>query len=652
MSDALRWGNWAAIEVTLKSRFMQNPEWLFILVKDKAGEIVISTDDALTGKDNASYLPQFDIATSKTMTLASDPWEGVQQSIHYQDTEITGNIFHKNEIVGRTGEIIFDAYVKIIRNDKVLGSVRAGFSRRKLEQDIKQLQFFLLTIMILALLISLVLVIAALKNMLHALTELTHEMSKISIIDNPKAFLAQLQSICIDKIKVSTYELKALKKASMRFQQQLVLNVEQTVKYAKLEMHARRMEAVAKTTQMLAHDIRKPFTMIQMILQSLQYSKDPYETTEMSKKFLPDVQAAICAANDMIEDVMEIDRAQKPRIKALRPIPVMLKSLKEVCQMHPKAEIAIKYDLKHQHLVNADEIKLQRVFSNIFGNAVQAMKNKGTIEISTGENPATKMMTFCIANDGVYIPHADLPKIFDAFYTKNKSKGTGLGLAIAHRIIMAHGGEIWCESSKQNRTVQFFFRLPFAVNALAADTEFELPNNLCAFLPTQGSKSEEQTNPMIQSIDDPRKIALEKKLFQYCKANHKKIRLCILDDETFYQNGLVQLILKSQPLHRSLDVCLARNSREVMALFADQPPDLLICDADLGPDCFNGFQVVKQLRTNGHKQAICIHSNRSLPKDYKASVKAGAQAFLPKPMTREHLIKFIVDSIPGIQNNP
>ena len=114
-------------------------------------------------------------------------------------------------------------------------------------------------------------------------------------------------------------------------------------------------------------------------------------------------------------------------------------------------------------MINVDELKLQRVFSNIFINAFQAMKRReGTLWIKTSEDLIKNLNTFCIGNSGSFIPKQELSQLFDAFYTKNKSYGTGLGLAIAQKIVMEHEGQIWCESSEEKQSVEFYFTLPIA----------------------------------------------------------------------------------------------------------------------------------------------------------------------------------------------
>jgi two-component system OmpR family sensor kinase len=79
-----------------------------------------------------------------------------------------------------------------------------------------------------------------------------------------------------------------------------------------------------------------------------------------------------------------------------------------------------------------------------------------------GEIRARKFVTVVVQDKGIGIPQADLPFIFDEFYrVRNEAtediKGTGLGLAIVKRIIEAHQGYIWVESTEGKGSTFTFF---------------------------------------------------------------------------------------------------------------------------------------------------------------------------------------------------
>jgi len=111
---------------------------------------------------------------------------------------------------------------------------------------------------------------------------------------------------------------------------------------------------------------------------------------------------------------------------------------------------------------SADEASLQRVFINLFNNAVDAMENGGiltvTTRMATPPKTAKHGVIVKVTDTGGGIPPAVLPRIFDLFVTtKASGKGTGLGLAVCQEIIKGHGGTIEISSQVGEGTcVQIF----------------------------------------------------------------------------------------------------------------------------------------------------------------------------------------------------
>jgi signal transduction histidine kinase len=104
--------------------------------------------------------------------------------------------------------------------------------------------------------------------------------------------------------------------------------------------------------------------------------------------------------------------------------------------------------------------QLQQVFTNLFINAADAMKGKGTLTISTRFDSAKDRFVLEVSDTGPGIPAALRDKIFDIFFTtKPVGKGTGLGLSISQNIIKLHGGSITCECPPGGGTT-FVIELP------------------------------------------------------------------------------------------------------------------------------------------------------------------------------------------------
>jgi two-component system NtrC family sensor kinase len=111
-------------------------------------------------------------------------------------------------------------------------------------------------------------------------------------------------------------------------------------------------------------------------------------------------------------------------------------------------------------LVSALPDQLRQAFTNLLMNAVQAMKGKGTLRLST--KLAGSAVVTTIADSGPGIPKQHLSKIFDPFFTtKGQGEGSGLGLTVARRIIKKFGGDIRLESVEGAGTA-CIVTLPFA----------------------------------------------------------------------------------------------------------------------------------------------------------------------------------------------
>ena len=89
-----------------------------------------------------------------------------------------------------------------------------------------------------------------------------------------------------------------------------------------------------------------------------------------------------------------------------------------------------------------------QVFMALLINAMDAMREQGTIELRTRKGDDANSVVAEVVDHGEGIRRADLPKIFEPFYTtKPPGRGTGLGLSICYAIIAEHGGRIEVDST-------------------------------------------------------------------------------------------------------------------------------------------------------------------------------------------------------------
>ncbi|WP_372874888.1 sensor histidine kinase [Pseudomonas sp.] len=90
--------------------------------------------------------------------------------------------------------------------------------------------------------------------------------------------------------------------------------------------------------------------------------------------------------------------------------------------------------------------KISQVFYNVLDNAVKALAGPGSIRVTSrlGGGGALEVI---VEDNGCGIPAADLPRLFEPFFTTRPvGSGTGLGLSVARDTMTAHQGEILVHS--------------------------------------------------------------------------------------------------------------------------------------------------------------------------------------------------------------
>ena len=91
--------------------------------------------------------------------------------------------------------------------------------------------------------------------------------------------------------------------------------------------------------------------------------------------------------------------------------------------------------------VSVDPEQIRRVVINLVDNAIEAMEQRGAIDIETHHEQANNIVRVIVADNGPGILPAEREKLFLPYYS-TKGRGSGLGLAIVRRIVAEHGGSI------------------------------------------------------------------------------------------------------------------------------------------------------------------------------------------------------------------
>lgn len=198
-----------------------------------------------------------------------------------------------------------------------------------------------------------------------------------------------------------------------------------------------------KVVQLLAHDLKGPFDLMEKSLELLDSSENILEYKKYLYVVRKNVIKSKMKAVNILNDILNFDRDIKID-KKMVSIRKILNEVLENINISNFREIKLEKNLTSSEIL-CDEDKINRVFYNIVWNAVQAMKGKGIISISIN-NLENNSISIIIKNTNSFLDEKSKNLIFIPYFTLGKKGGSGLGLAIAKKIIDAHGGKIEVDS--------------------------------------------------------------------------------------------------------------------------------------------------------------------------------------------------------------
>lgn len=206
--------------------------------------------------------------------------------------------------------------------------------------------------------------------------------------------------------------------------------------------NAQRLAVIGELAASVGHDLRNPLTGIKGAAYYLRM-KLSSSMDRRSKEMLDVIESDIHYSNKIVNDLLDFSRD----IRLVR-IKTNVKSIVEatLAQMKIPKKVKITDMTEKTPEIIVDAGQMQRVFSNIVKNAIEAMPRGGKLEIKSKRVDDSLKVSFRDTGEG--ISKDNMSKLGSPLFT-TKAKGVGMGLAICKRLTEAHGGLLTVESKEK-----------------------------------------------------------------------------------------------------------------------------------------------------------------------------------------------------------
>lgn len=397
--------------------------------------------------------------------------------------------------------------------------------------------------------------------------------------------------------------------------QTLLTRVQSTIE---ADRKVRQSRALAHS---IAHEMRNPLTQVQLQFEVLTQHIESQFPPETLKGDINKGQAAIQRGRQLIDiilrEVSDTSPEQEPQV-ATSIHNAVNQAITRYGFENEKSLDRVQLPQQDDFVVMLNETLFNFVVFNLIRNAVYYFDSypASQIEMSTQTGPYENVLIF--RDTGPGIDNTIVHKIFDDFFSYQKSGGSGLGLSYCQRVMRSFGGRIECHSVKGEFT-EFYLYFPVVPNSPKAET-FRVNSE-------HGSTT----------IDEAKSNVMKE-----LKVGEHAPTVLIVDDKEV-QRTLVQLYLKQLGVQ-----CLqANNGATAIEMIQSHKVDLVLMDVQM--PVMNGFDASQRIKAISPSVKVIALSGESGDLEL-AQISKLMDGRLNKPTTLNALREVIQTWL--IQNQP
>jgi signal transduction histidine kinase len=225
-----------------------------------------------------------------------------------------------------------------------------------------------------------------------------------------------------------------------------------------------RIETIGQLSTSIVHDLRNPLAAIYAGAEMLIDSNLPEEQT---RRLARNIYRASRGIQDMLQQLLNVARGKSDASEMCSLREVIGAAWEAVAAAADARMIELDMDVPDNVECLMERARIERVFSHLFENAIDAMRSGGKVLIRSQTGPDNVLVR--VDDTGPGISAGVRARLFQPFVTAGKKNGLGLGLALSRQTLLDHGGDIWVDGDGPG--ARFCLRLPRERSAPAHETK-------------------------------------------------------------------------------------------------------------------------------------------------------------------------------------
>jgi len=214
-----------------------------------------------------------------------------------------------------------------------------------------------------------------------------------------------------------------------------------------------QIATIGRLSSSIVHDLRNPLA---SIYGGAEMMIDGELNPVQMRRIAGNIYRSSRVIKDMLQQLVDVSRGRTQSPEVCRLSELVEAAVDTQISNADNQGVEIRVRIEAGLEVSVEAGRVERVFTNLIGNAIEAMHDGGIIEISAEAQAEGVLVR--VDDNGPGIPLVVRQRLFQPFVTSGKN-GLGLGLALSRQTVLDHGGEIWVEEV-EGGGAHFRLRLP------------------------------------------------------------------------------------------------------------------------------------------------------------------------------------------------
>ncbi len=217
-----------------------------------------------------------------------------------------------------------------------------------------------------------------------------------------------------------------------------------------------RISTIGRLSSSIVHDLRNPLA---AIYGGAEIMVDSEIAPPQLKRLAGNIYRASRRIQELLQDLVNVGRGKTEGAELCRLHEVTAAACDSLAPAAETQGVTVRIEVPESIELPLERARVERVFINLVGNALEAMPAGGAIHIGAAVD--ADAATIQVTDTGPGISPEIREHLFQPFVSSGKKNGLGLGLALSRQTILDHGGDMWVES-EPGRGARFFIRLPLS----------------------------------------------------------------------------------------------------------------------------------------------------------------------------------------------